>query len=194
VEGLFMKPYKTVKEEGIRGIFKGVYLGFLTLSVSPILAHLKFHHSVHTGIKNNLKSDSYRGEMLRFRQPRHLIINEPLKPYDENSAEIQNILRKLQINDNRFLLTCEINYFDEFHHEDKAKLVLSDKRVLVVSLNNEKLFEILLKNLNHSELHSYKDKYIMVFEKLNDEKSVLTTDNASVLFQIHEMLQNERTK
>jgi hypothetical protein len=191
VEGLFMKPYKTVKEEGFKSIFKGLYLGIMTFSLAPIAVHVKFHHSVHTGIKNSLRSDPKRDEMIRFRQPRHIIINEPLKPYDENFAQIQNVLRKLHITDNKFLLTCEINYVDEVNEEEIAKIILTDRRLLVVSLKNEKHFEILLRDIKHSEVHSYKEKFIMVFVNLNDKKSILKTDNASVLLQIQDMLQYE---
>lgn len=99
VTGLFTKPFKKAKEEGVKGFFKGVGAGAVGLVASPFAATLRFGTNVATGIKNQAirigkgRLPSYG----RFRHPRFFNSKGILQPYDESLAEANEILKTIKL-------------------------------------------------------------------------------------------------
>ena len=50
------------------------------------------------------------------------------------------------------------------------------------------LRKLILKEIKKSEIHKYKSNYLMVFEKVDNSKVYLNTDDVSQLFHIQERL------
>ena len=171
IMGIFTNPYKSAKKDGVKGFFKGVGRGLIGAVISPFSAVLKVGNSLALGMKNTttffsrskLKTD-------RFRHPRHINQSEALKPFDLELAETQAIIANLYKNNEgkivtypKIIFTKDFIFQDKLFIEKPSTVIITDYYVLVVYNGVEKINEILLKNINKTEVHKMKDSELEYF-------------------------------
>lgn len=139
VTGLFTKPFRQAREEGVFGFAKGVGAGFIGVLASPFAATLRFGNNVSTGIKNSAirmgkgKLPTYG----RFRHPRYFNSKNILQPYDEGIAEVNEMLKTLK--QGRFS-NSTIRFFADMSKrnsknkkvETQGMLIMTDQQLMYV--------------------------------------------------------------
>jgi hypothetical protein len=189
--GIFLNPYKSAKQEGVKGFFKGVGTGLIGAIISPFSAVLKVGNSLAVGLKNTATYFS-RGKLKteRFRHPRHIIVNEPLKPYDENFAEVQAIIRNLgDLTDNKLIFFADFKYVDPVYENELSTLIITDKKVRVVFDGKENIFQLDIKLIRNSEVHIVRDLFIIIFFLIDGRKNYVVSQDIALCCQVHGILQ-----
>jgi vacuolar protein sorting-associated protein 13A/C len=97
VTGIFTKPFKGAKEDGVGGFFKGAGKGVLGLVTSPFTAAFRIGHAVTKGIANTATFLGSGKIKLngRVRFPRQFGSRKVLEPYIEELAQAQEWLRNI---------------------------------------------------------------------------------------------------
>ena len=95
VIGVFKNPYEGMKNEGVKGLFKGIGSGILGVAVSPFSAAFRISNKLFVGLKNTANIFNDKIKSGRFRYPRPIEKNSALKSYDKEKAKIQAILNYL---------------------------------------------------------------------------------------------------
>eukprot|EP00344_Euplotes_crassus_P011103 CAMPEP_0197018198 /NCGR_PEP_ID=MMETSP1380-20130617/79966_1 /TAXON_ID=5936 /ORGANISM="Euplotes crassus, Strain CT5" /LENGTH=753 /DNA_ID=CAMNT_0042445389 /DNA_START=109 /DNA_END=2369 /DNA_ORIENTATION=- len=167
VTGVFTKPFQGAKKDGAIGFVKGAGKGVLGLVVSPFTAILRAGHSVTQGVTNTAIRIK-KGKLPqygRFRHPRYINTRNILEPYDEDFAEVNQILIKV---DNGKYSKHSIRYFADFplykkttKTKDEAILIVTEQTLLFCQ--NEK------KTLYHTQLLDIQD--IAVYEGGKDSET-----------------------
>ncbi len=188
--GIFINPYKNAKQEGVKGFFKGVGTGLLGAIISPFTAVLKVSNSLAVGLRNTATYFN-RGKLKteRFRHPRHIIVNEPLKPYDETFAEVQAILRTLGTLDTKLIFFADFLFMDQDLGNEVSTLIVTDKRIIVVYLAKEKVFECDILSVRNTEVHLISGNYLIIFFRKDGKKEYVMTNDVSICCQVHGILQ-----
>ncbi|CAI2359786.1 unnamed protein product [Moneuplotes crassus] len=177
VTGVFTKPFQGAKKEGVTGFAKGVGKGVLGLVVSPFTAVLRAGHSVTQGVTNTAIRIK-KGKLPqygRFRHPRYINARNILEPYDEDFAEVNQILIKIE---NGKYSKHSIRYFADFpifnkkskRSDDEATMILTEQ-TLLVCLDTKKM-------LYHTPLSDIKD--INVYEGSHD-----SSDPQKILYHLY---------
>jgi hypothetical protein len=155
---------------------------------------LRVGNSLAVGLKNTATFFS-RGKLKtnRFRHPRHIVINEPLKSYDEDYAEVQAIIRKIGgLPDNKLLYFADFKNKDPDWDDEICTLIISDKHLLVVYNAKEVIMDIDIKTLRKTEVHmTYNtgEYLILLFYKEKPDKHFILTEDLGLLCQVHGILQ-----
>lgn len=167
VTGIFTKPFQGAKQEGAKGFFKGVGKGVLGLVASPVTAVLKAGHSVTQGVTNTAIAIK-RGKLPqygRFRHPRYINTRNILEPYDEDYAEANQILIKVEAGK---YSKHSIRYFAEFpiykktkQTEEEGMLIVTEQALLFCKSEKKLLYS--------SQLGEITD--IAVYEGGTDDKT-----------------------
>lgn len=153
VTGVFTKPFEGAQQEGAKGFFKGVGKGVLGLVASPITAVLKAGHSVSQGVTNTAirikrgKLPSYG----RFRHPRYINTRNILEPYNEDFAEVNQML--IKVADGKYS-KHNIRYFADFpiykdskKSKDEGTLIVTEQTLLFCRDEKKLLFHTSLPDL-----------------------------------------------
>lgn len=136
VTGIFTKPFEGAKKGGAKGFVKGVGKGVLGLVASPFTAVLRAGHSVTQGVTNTAIRIK-KGKLPqygRFRHPRYINTRNILEAYDEDFAEVNQILLKVS---NGKYSKHNIRYFADFpvykdtkKTKDEATLIVTEQTLL----------------------------------------------------------------
>lgn len=186
-----MNPYKQAKVEGVKGFFKGVGTGLLGAIISPFSAVLRVGNSLAVGLRNTATYFN-RGKLktLRFRHPRYINKNEHLKPYDENYAEVQAIIRNINNPPNEKLIFFgDFKYLEVGYDDDISTLIITDKRLVVVYKAKECAFMVEIKAIRNSEVHLINSNFLIVFYIKDASRVYIATDNIALCCQVHAVLQ-----
>jgi hypothetical protein len=167
VTGIFTKPFQGAKKDGAKGFVKGVGKGVLGLVASPFTAVLRAGHSVTQGVTNTAIRIK-RGKLPqygRFRHPRYINTRNILEPYDEDFAEVNQILIKI---DNGKYSKHNIRYFADFplykdtkKTKDDATLIITEQTLLFCKDEKKMLYNTQLQDITD----------IAVYEGGNDSES-----------------------
>jgi hypothetical protein len=193
ITGIFTNPYKQAKQEGVKGFFKGVGTGILGAIISPFSAVLRVGNSLATGIKNTANIFN-RGKLKtnRFRHPRHIFRNQPLRSYDENFAEVQAIIKKIGgLPDNKVIFFQDFKYKEDDYDKEISTFIITDKTVLVVVNAKENAFSLDIKTIRNSEVHithSSEDFLLLFHIKNSADKRYIMTDDIALCCQVHSIL------
>lgn len=167
VTGVFTKPFEGAKRDGAKGFVKGVGKGVLGLVASPFTAVLRAGHSVTQGITNTairIKTGKLP-QYGRFRHPRYINSRNILEPYDEDFAEVYQILIKV---DNGKHSKHTIKYFADFPvYKDNKKT--KDEGVLIITEQTLLFCKDEKKMLYKTELHYIND--ITIYEGGKDRET-----------------------
>lgn len=191
IAGIFMNPYRNAKTDGVKGFFKGVGTGILGALISPFSAVLKVGNSLAVGLRNTATYFN-RGKLKteRFRHPRHIIVNEPLKPYDENYAEVQAIIRTIgDLSDNKLIFFADFKYLDEDYSKETSTLIITDKRILVIYNAKNKVYDVDIRVIRNTEVHIVNSNFILVFFLIDGSRRFIMTENLALCCQVHGILQ-----
>jgi hypothetical protein len=194
ITGIFVNPYKEAKKDGVKGFFKGVGTGILGAIISPFSAVLRVGNSLAVGLKNTATFFS-KGKLKtnRFRHPRHIIINEPLRSYDEEYAEVQAIIRKIGgLPDNKLIFFADFKNKDPDYDDDICTLIITDKHLLIIYAAKETILDIQIKALRRTEVHLTfnKNEYLLLFfYKENQNKKFIITEDLGLCCQVYGILQ-----
>lgn len=191
--GIFINPYKSAKKEGVKGFFKGVGTGLIGAVISPFSAAFRIINSVSVGMKNTVNMFS-AGKLKteRFRHPRHIVKNIPLTGYDENYAEVQEIMRTLgDLKDNKLVFFHDFKFEDEDYEKDICTLIITDKNIVVCANGKKQIMCIPLDRLSNTEVHSTHNKevFLIVFYWTGGKRTCISTDNLQFCCQVHLVLQ-----
>ena len=189
--GIFMNPYKSAKQEGVKGFFKGVGTGILGALISPFSAVLKVGNSLAVGLRNTATYFN-RGKLKteRFRHPRFIVVNEPLKPYDENYAEVQAIIRNLgDLSDDKLIFFADFLFIDQDLGKEISTLIITDRRIMVIYHAKEKVFNLEIRLIRNSEVHVLTKSFILVFYMVDGSKKFILTEDVVLCCQVHGILQ-----
>jgi hypothetical protein len=159
--------------------------------ISPFSAVLRVGNSLAIGLKNTATFFS-RGKLKteRFRHPRHIVVNEPLKPYDENFAEVQAIIRSMgDLSDNRLIFFADFKYIDPVYENEISTLIITDKKIRVVFNGKENIFSLDIRLLRNTEVHIVRDFFIMIFFLIDGRKNYVVTQDITLCCQVHGILQ-----
>ncbi len=144
------------------------------------------------GIKNTATYFS-RGKLKteRFRHPRHIVVNEPLKPYDENYAEVQAIIRYLgDVTDNKLIFFADFKYIDPIYENLISTLIVTDKKVRVVYDGKENIFTLDIRLIRNTEVHVVRDFFIIIFLLIDGRKNYVVTQDVALCCQVHGILKH----
>jgi vacuolar protein sorting-associated protein 13A/C len=167
VTGIFTKPFQGARQEGAKGFIKGVGKGVLGLVASPFTAVLRAGHSVTQGVTNTAIRIK-KGKLPqygRFRHPRYINSRSILEPYDEDFAEVNQILIKI---DNGKFSKHNIKYFADFpiykgfkKTKEEAVLIITEQTLLFCKNEKNMIYK--------AELHEIND--IAVYEGGEDDEA-----------------------
>ena len=153
VTGIFTKPFQGAKKEGAKGFLKGVGKGVLGLVSSPLTAVLKAGHSVTQGITSTAIAIK-RGKLPqygRFRHPRYINTRNILESYDEDIAEANQMLVKI---DRGKYSKHSIRYFAEFpiylktkRQKDDGLLIVTEQTLLFWKSETKMLYHTKLSDI-----------------------------------------------
>ena len=190
ITGIFTNPYKRAKKQGVKGFFKGIGAGLIGAIVSPFSAALRIGNSVFVGMKNtaNLFSKG-KVKTLRFRHPRTIEKVIALKPYDEDMAEVQAILRGLKIEDAKILYFRDFRYYETGYDDQDSTLILTDVKLYVIYNVNEIAFNLKLMKIKEVEVHFEKDEYIILFTLFTGSKKYITTKDLTMCCVLYSILE-----
>ncbi len=191
IAGIFVNPYKSAKQDGVKGFFKGVGTGLLGALISPFSAVLKVGNSLAVGLKNTATFFS-RGKLKteRFRHPRHIVVNEALKPYDENYAEVQAIIRNLgDFADNKLIFFADFYYIDPDLGKETSTLIITDRRIMIIYDAKEKVYDLDIRVIRNTEVHIISKNFVLVFYLIDGSKKFILTEDIALCCQIHGILQ-----
>ena len=194
-DGLFVNPFKRVKSSGFIGLIKGIGTGIFGLAVSPITFLLKFGGSLAVGTKNTfgyLCNKILKNQ--RFRFPRYIEDSKPLQKYDEDLSAAKEFLAKYVNIDNPIIL-----YFSSFicnnpGYENKdAFLIVTKNSFLVLSNQNEILWNINLRDVEDIELFYKDNNFKILFDIKNKKEKMLVIDksDAVVTCKFYDLLKDE---
>jgi hypothetical protein len=191
IAGIFLNPYKSAKQDGVKGFFKGVGTGILGALISPFSAVLKVGNSLAIGFKNSANFFS-RGKLKteRFRHSRHIVVNEGLRPYDENYAEVQAIIRHLgDISDNKLIFFADFYYIDRDLGKETSTLIITDRRIMIIYNAEEKVFDVDIRVIRNTEVHIIGGNFVLVFYLIDGSKRFILTQDVALCCQVHGILQ-----
>jgi len=203
IAGIFLNPYKSAKKEGVKGFFKGMGKGLIGAVISPFSAVLKVGNSLAVGMKNTATFFSKsKLKCDRFRHPRHINQSEALKPFDNDLAETQAIIRNLFKKKNsgnglgtaktfpKIIYTKDFTFADAEYKEKTSTVIITDYYILVVYDASVKIMDVLLKNITKTEVHKVKDNEFMILMFLKDgRKKFIPASDLGFLCQIHGVIQ-----
>lgn len=152
---------------------------------------LKVGNSLAVGIRNTATYFS-RGKLKteRFRHPRHIVVNEPLKPYDENYAEVQAIIRNLgDLTDNKLIFFADFKYIDPIYENGLSTLIVTDKKVRIVYDGTENIFSLDVRLVRNTEVHVVRDYFIIIFFMIDGRKNYVVTQDVALCCQVHGIMQ-----
>ena len=193
--GLFVNPFQRVKSSGFIGLVKGIGTGIFGLAVSPITFLLKFGGSLAVGTKNTfgyLCNKILKNQ--RFRFPRYIEDSKPLQKYDEDLSAAKEFLAKYVDLENPIIL-----YFSSFicnnpGYENKdAFLIVTKNLFLVLSNQNEILWNINIKDVEDIELFYKDNNFKILFDIKNKKEKMLIIDksDAVVTCKFYDLLKDE---
>jgi len=199
--GIITNPYKSVKKEGVKGLFKGVGLGLFGAIISPFTAVFKVSNSLAVGLKNTANYFSKTKIFTdRFRHPRYINQNESLKLYNKEYAETKSIINNIFKSDDpgvvisifpKIIYTNDFIYNDIQYQDKYSTLIITDFYLLVVFDVNLKIFEVLLKNIFKIEVHKIiEDEYNLVIYLRNNERKFIPSKDLEFLCQIYGVIEN----
>lgn len=132
IAGLVTKPYEGVKQEGVKGFFKGFGKGIVGAVTSPLTAVFKMGTSLTQGIEGSIV-DKGASQQGRIRFPRYITAANVVVPYNEKLSEARQVLNA--IDEKKY--SAENIVFFEVLNNKKGKefpmVVITEKRVLVLS-------------------------------------------------------------
>ena len=195
ITGVVLQPYHGAKKSGVKGFFKGLGKGFVGLAISPFSAALKFLHSLAVGTKNtvNFIFGNSKVRIKRFRYPRVLDGEEPMKPYDYVKAfaksEILKIM-KIEFDDIVYteLFKCENNGFNK-----GLCLFVKMQKIIIIIYRSKIVFKEVIKNIKNCEIHYTNNNYFIVrfiLKKGNSKGFKVNLRNYSFVFELFDLIQN----
>ena len=183
VTGAFINPFVRAKNLDAIGFIKEFGMGLFGLAVSPITFALKLGGSLATGTKNTfglLCNKILKNK--RFRFPRYIEESKPLGIYDEDLSAAKEFLTKLVNIENPKIL-----YFSSFicnnpgYTNKLAFLIVTKELFLILSNQNEILWNIKIKDVQNIELF-YDNGNFKIIIAINNEKSrILIIDKSCVV-------------
>ena len=190
IGGIFYKPFKGAKKEGVKGFFKGLGSGVLGAVVSPFTAIFRVTNNLFVGLKNTVNLLNPKLKTDRFRYPRAIEKALGLKAYDEDKATIKAILDSLKDYEGE-----EIIYFKQFNYlspgfeNSLSYLILTDKCVLVVYEAKDVVFKLLVNHIRNIEIHREENRvnFDIIFNLLDDSREYIKTKDVNICTEFYLM-------
>ena len=192
ITGVFTNPWRQAKADGFFGFIKGLGQGLLGAVVAPFAAVFRIGTSILTGLKNTATMfQTSKLATLRFRHPRIIEKNKPLTAYNEQLAEVMEIIERIKPKEN-YLLIFSADFMDERKEfEGKVStIILTDRNVMVVTDGKELVMEEEYKDIVTMEVFTMdREMFVLLFNRDEKEKYILT-ENLQVCTETYKIINN----
>jgi len=183
ITGLLTKPYEGAKQEGVKGLFKGFGKGLLGAVASPFTAVFKMGTSITQGIEGSIVGEGGVSQQGRMRFPRYITAANVIVPYNKSLSEARLILNTI---DEKKYSAENIVFFELLANEkekDLSMVIITEKRVLVLSHDKKVIMEALNSDINYARLTSKNDTHRLTFFLRNKDQLFFESTDKKVMMR-----------
>ena len=195
ITGVVLHPYHGAKKNGVKGFFKGLGKGLVGLAISPFSAALKLLHSLAIGTKNtvNFIFGNSKVRIKRFRYPRVLNGEEPMKPYDYVKAFAKSEILKIMKIDFDDIVYTELFKCENQGFNKGLCLFVKMQKIIIIIYRSKIIFKEVIKNIRHCEIHYTDSNYFIVrfiLKKGFSKGFKVNIRNCSFVCELNDLIQN----
>ena len=169
--------------------------GLVGLAISPFSAALKLLHSLAIGTKNtvNFIFGNSKVRIKRFRYPRVLNGEEPMKPYDYVKAFAKSEILKIMKIDFDDIVYTELFKCENQGFNKGLCLFVKMQKIIIIIYRSKIIFKEVIKNIRHCEIHYTDSNYFIVrfiLKKGFSKGFKVNIRNCSFVCELNDLIQN----